>query len=218
MEFTQGATVLSADGKKTGTLERVVLDPQSRDVIAIVLRKAGDLAEDKIVPVDLIQSGQGKTLQLRLEAGALASLEAFEEQHDVVVDEHDLVRELGSESPGAALYWYPPYGGLGAPVPSPVPPRPAYIVRTEENIPPDTVALKTGSRVVDRSGDNVGSVEKVLTDPQANRATHLVISRGLLLKERKLVPTTWIAGVGEETVRLAVGAPQIELLRSYEDE
>jgi hypothetical protein len=48
------------------------------------------------------------------------------------------------------------------------------------------------------------------------RGVHLVVSRGHLLKERKLIPTTWVEGVGDENVRLAVRSPQVERLRPYE--
>jgi uncharacterized protein YrrD len=214
MEFRQNADIQASGGTKLGSLDRVVLDPHTKEVIAIVVRKGPALSEDKIVPLDLIASADEKRVRLRQDAGSLAALPAYEEKHFVVVDEHELIRELGS--PGLPLYWYPPYLGPTASGLSPGYSRPAYALHTDENIPAGTVALHAGARVVDQAGETVGSVEKVLTDPQANRATHFVISRGLLLKERKLVPTTWVEGVGEETVRLAVRSPQVEQLRPYE--
>jgi len=47
-------------------------------------------------------------------------------------------------------------------------------------------------------------------------STHLVISQGLLLKERKLVPTSWASTVTPDEVHLTVGSRLIEELRKYE--
>jgi len=42
-----------------------------------------------------------------------------------------------------------------------------------------------------------------------------VISQGLLLKERKLVPVRWVDVVGEDEVHLAVGSRLLDELREY---
>jgi uncharacterized protein YrrD len=218
MRFQENAEIVASDGKNVGRLDRVVLDPRTHEVAAIILRKGGELREDKVVPLDLIESANGGGVRLRRDAEAVAALEPFEEKHYVVVDEHDLVRELGAPPyPGAPLYGYPPYPGLGAPVFSPFPARPAVIARAEENIPPNTIALRAGARVVDREGETVGSIERILTDPLADRATHFVIERGFVLKDRKMIPMQWVDSLGEDTVRLAVGLRQVQRLRTYED-
>jgi len=69
--------------------------------------------------------------------------------------------------------------------------------------------------VLSSDDEQVGDVEEVLTEPMADRATHLVISEGLLLKEKKLVPTHWITAVLEDSVVLAVDAETIEDLPEY---
>jgi hypothetical protein len=63
----------------------------------------------------------------------------------------------------------------------------------------------------------VGAVEAVLTESQEDRATHLVISEGLLFKEKKLIPTSWVSTVQEDEVRLYVGSGLLEKLPEYED-
>ncbi len=60
-------------------------------------------------------------------------------------------------------------------------------------------------------------MEQVLTDPLTNRVTHLVLSSGLLLKEKKLIPALWIREVGEEEIHLTVGSRFLEKLREYRD-
>jgi sporulation protein YlmC with PRC-barrel domain len=103
---------------------------------------------------------------------------------------------------------YPGYPGY--------PERP-YVAETEQNIPEDTVALAEGAKVYGSDGEHVGDVEQVFMDAQTDQATHLVISRGLLLKERKLVPTTWATTVGEDEVYLSVDSSFMDRLPDYKE-
>jgi hypothetical protein len=45
--------------------------------------------------------------------------------------------------------------------------------------------------------------------------THLLISQGLFLKERKVIPMAWVLDVGEKEVRLAIGSNLLQGLRAY---
>ena len=62
----------------------------------------------------------------------------------------------------------------------------------------------------------MGDVERVFADSQSERVTHFVISKGLLLKERTLVPATWVIRVVEDEVRLVVDADFLDALPEYE--
>jgi uncharacterized protein YrrD len=59
-------------------------------------------------------------------------------------------------------------------------------------------------------------VEKVLTEPEADRASHLVISQGLLTKSKKLIPTSWVSTMLEDEVFLSVPADLVESLPDYQ--
>ncbi len=45
----------------------------------------------------------------------------------------------------------------------------------------------------------------------------MVISEGLLFKERKLIPVLWISAISENEVHLSVGAGTLERLPAYEN-
>jgi len=66
--------------------------------------------------------------------------------------------------------------------------------------------LKKGVKVISNDGQTLGTLERVITDPKTDRITHLVISRGLLMKSRKLIPVYWLGDVFNEQVHLSVGA------------
>jgi len=222
MQFKRGADVFTSDGEKVGEIERVVIDPKTDEVTHVVVEKGFLLTVDKVVPISLIGPATEDRVTLREDAGDLEALPDFEDRHYVLLGDEGL-KEASSRGYARPLHWYPPvrttwwHGGgyLGYPgfFGYPVPP---YVVETERNIPEGTVALKEGAEVITKGGEHVGDLEAVLTDPEEDRATHLVISQGLLLKERKLVPTSWVSTVMSDQVHLAVGVRLIEGLREYE--
>jgi uncharacterized protein YrrD len=212
MQFKEDAKVLTANGQEVGRVDRVVIDPKTKEATHVVVRKGLFFTEDKVVPISLIAAATEEQVTLREAAGDLQALPNFEETHFIPVHESELARPAAGAIYAPSLYSYPPFGGV---MPYPAAIEPAYITETEEHIPPGTVALKEGANVVSADGKHVGNVEQVLTDPQADRVTHFVISEGLLLKERKLVPMGWVSGMDEKEVRLAVGSWLLDELRPY---
>jgi uncharacterized protein YrrD len=214
MQFKEGAKVFTSDGEKVGSVDRVVLDPRTKEVTHAVVRKGFLFAEDKVVPVSLIGAATEERVVLREDAGDLEALPDFEETFYVPIGDAETHTPLPPDY-ARPLYWYPPVStiGWGGPI---YPPLPPYVVETERHIPEGTVALKEGARVISSEGEHVGNVEAVLTGPQADRATHLLVSRGLILTENKLVPTTWVSRVGEDEVHLLVGSRLLEQLPEYQ--
>lgn len=211
MRFEQGADVYTAESNKIGEINRVIIDPKTNEVTHVVVQKGFLLTVDKVVPISLIGPTIEDRVTLRENAGDLEALPDFEETHYVLSSEEK-------------LFWYPPTrsmwwhtgGYLG--FTGSFYPIPPYVAQTERNIPEGTVALKDGAKVISSGGKHVGNVETILIDPQENRATHLVISKGLLSKERKLIPTSWVSIVMSDEIHLAVDSGVIEELREYEPE
>ncbi len=214
MKFNQGASIFTKDGKEAGRIERVVIHPKTKLVTHIVVRTGLVFTEDKVVPVEAVAGGQKGRITLLLDADKLEDLPDFQETHYVVLNEEELqrvaARSLHDATP--VTYWIPPYG---QPMSSPNTELP-YIAETETHIPADTVAVREGARVITRDRKHIGNVEQVLTSSMSNRATHFLVSKGLLLKEKKMVPVEWVDKFGENNVRLAVGAGVIETLPDHE--
>jgi hypothetical protein len=141
----------------------------------------------------------------------------FEETHYVRLDEGEWRNAPDRYGAGYALplYWYPPVASVLESPGLVGPPATAYVPRTERNTPEGTVALEAGARVIAADGQHVGNVEEVLTEPEADRATGIVISQGLLLKGKKRIPVHWIRTVGDDEVHLAVGSRLLERLRAH---
>jgi len=210
MELRKGATVVSVDGEEIGSIERVVMDPATREVSHLVVQKGFLISRDRLVPVDTVQQSTEEQVILKKTHEEVEDMPEFEETHYVPLKIES--REGKEKKIVTPLYWYPPIGTpidyYGYPI------RPFY-KETERHIPEGSIPLKEGARVESADGTRVGNVESVFTDPSTGKATHFLIAKGIFLKDQKLVPTQWILKVEEDTVKLAVDAPFIETLSEY---
>ncbi len=208
MEFKQGTKVYTYDGKDVGSVDRVVLNPKTKEVTHIVVRKGFLFSEDKIVPLSLVASATDESVKLRQDAGKLNDLPPFEETHYVGLNEEETRTAAYPAGLAAPFYWYAPTGGwMGYPdYGDSYAYPPPYPSETTQNIPDNTVALREGADVISADGKHVGSVKRIFTKSGSDRATHFLISEGLFFKEQKLVPIGWISDVQEDEVHLNVGA------------
>jgi uncharacterized protein YrrD len=216
MELKEGTSVFTPNGDEVGKINRFVLDPATNEVTHIVVQKGWLFPEDKVVPIAMVSTATEERVMLNQNIEDLDQLPPFEETHFVELTDAD-IRPTGPSTYryAPAYYWYPPSGYIGYPEFGPGyygwPP-----VETTRNIPADTVPLKEGANVMSSDGEHVGDVERLFVDPDSNRATHFLISEGLLFKERKLVPAHWVRSVEEDQVHLTVPSRLLERLPKYE--
>lgn len=203
MQFTQNGSVVTADGKEAGHIAWVVIDPQTKEVTHLVIHRGFIFTNDKVVPIEQVTVGPEGQVGLQLESQQLADLPDFAETQYVPA-----VDSKGGDSP-STVFSYPPYPG-GAPLLSNFAPK--VLRETHLNIPQDSVPLKEGARVVSGDDKEVGHVEQVLTSPPGDHVTHFLISKGLLVKEKRLIPAAWVDRLGEGEVHLAVKSSAVEKL------
>ncbi len=216
MELKEGTSVFTQSGEEVGKINRFVLDPATNEVTHIVVQKGWLLPEDKVVPIAMITSATEERVVLNQGIKDLDQLPPFEETHFVELTAGDVPPPDSSTRRYApAYYWYPPSGYMGYPAFGPGyygwPP-----LETTRNIPADTVPLKEGADVISSDGKHVGDVERLFVDTESNKATHFLISEGLLFKDRKLIPAHWIRSVEENKVHLAVPSRLLERLPEYQ--
>jgi uncharacterized protein YrrD len=217
MEIKENAGVYAAGGEKIGEVDRVVIDPRTREVSHLVTRKGLLFTREKVIPLDSVIEAEGDRIVLEAGANDPDWFPDFEEEH--YLPSERLVR---GGKPGAGyarpfLFYYP---RTGKPWWGSVPgyPPPNYVPRTERNIPAGTVPLDEGARVMSHDGKKAGKVTRVFTEPDEKRVTHLVISRGLLSKVRKLITTDWVKTVSDGAVHLSVDKDVIDQLPEYSEE
>jgi len=215
MQLKKGAEVFSSAGEKIGSLDRVVLNPETKEVTHLVVEKGILFTTNKVIPVEYINLEVGDRIALEKTAQELEVLPSYDSESYINLDKTDYPDEDQSLN---AVYWYPPlhYPWWTTGGSSPMWYAKPRFVKAENVIPEDTVALEEGAKVISKDGKHIGNVEQVIVETSDHRATHIVVSEGFFLKERKLVPTIWITDVDEDQVTLSVWSDLFERLPEYE--
>ena len=212
MNFRENAHVLTSGGEKIGRIDRVVVDPATEEVTHLVVKKGLLFTRDRVVPVDEIESTTDEQVVLKKSADP-DTFPSFEQTQHIPIAGIEEIKNREAEE-ARKLIWYhtriemPWWSQGGYPGPS----KPLFVKKTRRNIPEGTIPLEEGARVVDAEGDAVGEIEEVYAEPAEHRVTHLLISRGALSKEKKLIPSMWIKDIYEDSVRLSVKNQVIESL------
>ncbi|HET9589315.1 MAG TPA: PRC-barrel domain-containing protein [Anaerolineales bacterium] len=209
MEFKKNAEVVTRDGDKIGTLDRIVMDPQTKQAGYLVVRSGFLLTEDKLIPIKQVRSVTEERIEVDVSSEAVDDFPRYEEVEYIAVD------QAGSPDEAELSYWYPPAGGWSISGRYTPFPQPLQIERVGKNIRENMIGLKQGAEVFASDGEHVGSIERMFTDENNDLITHLVVSTGLLHKERKLIPAYWLTEVTEEEVHLAVDAAFLERLPEF---
>jgi uncharacterized protein YrrD len=222
MRFKEGAPVYSADARHMDSVDRVVVDAETRAITHVVVEKGLFFTTDKLVPISFVKEASDDEVTLRKVADDIQDLPDFKESYYVPAEGGSAdPRQLPTDA--QSIFPYPPRNvtwwgpseildGTGQPG------QPRFVRRKLENLSRGQVALKEGARVFDRDGKQVGNVAEVLTDPESDRITHLVIARGLLLRRETLIPSNWVQDIGEESVHLAVTAAYLRDLKVHQPE
>jgi sporulation protein YlmC with PRC-barrel domain len=195
MEFKDGASVYTSNGSITGSLYRVVIDPETKKVTHIVIQKGLLVKEDKVIAMEKVASASPEKVTLNCTVDEIKEMPPLEiEKYEPMSGNSG--REQNYDPLAGRMYWT----------------ERSVIMETKRTIPDELVALKEGARVMIENDEHVGNVERVFTEPETGKVTHFIVSQGLLLKTRKTVPIQWVGMLDDVTVRLSVGIQQLEAL------
>jgi uncharacterized protein YrrD len=212
MQITPGVSVFTSDDKEAGRVERVVIDPRTREVTHLVVGSSLLFNDSRIIPIPMITSADEDRIVLLEDQTSLENLPYFEQTHFIPPSEAGDTNKTPEAYP-PPLYWYPPAGMSSMGFPG----FWTYPTRTEQNLPEDLVALRDGAKVTDIAEEDIGEIERMIMEKESGKVTHLVVGWGLIQRSHKLVPAHWVEGVEEDQVRLAVHKREIESLPEYND-
>ena len=208
MRLEKGNEVFAANGDKIGTLSRVVIDATTRDVTDLVVDK-GVLGHEKVIPVTMVDTERDDRITLR---DGDYDFPDYKTAHYIPSEETTQPSEHIQ-----SYYWYPPTN-FQFPTNGMMPDGrvvPDYVVRKETSIPEGRVTIDEGAQVISADDKHIGNVEQVIAQAD-NHVTHLVVGKGFLLKEHKMVPSTWITEADENRVHLSVDSKVFERLPDYQ--
>jgi sporulation protein YlmC with PRC-barrel domain len=212
MDLQKDAMIVTHDGQEVGHLDRVAINPRSKEVTHLVVRKGRLFPVDKVIEMSYVDSVTPERIILRPELGDPEYLPPFQVKYYV-----------GTNAPMAPDAGFGGLGGVpvrGIPdsaLPLPKLPPAGKELEVEQNVPDTTVALKEGAKVVAEDGKAVGQVVRITADETTGTATHFVVTMGTVGKTHKAVPTDWIGDVQEKEVKLLVEADAVEQLSDYEE-
>jgi uncharacterized protein YrrD len=202
MKLKYKASVYTSDGNEAGSLHRVVIDPGTEEVTHIVIQKGLLITENKVIAVAQVASASEDKVTLNCTADEVKEMSPLEiEQYAPL-----------SDTLGQGQKYDPMTGGVYT---NPTLER-SIITEVKRTIPDELVALKEGAQVLSEDDEQVGNVDCLFTEPGTGKVISLAVSQGLLFKTRKFIPIQWVRMLGDDHVRLTVGAQQLEDLPADE--
>jgi len=195
MEFKDGTRVYTSDGKEAGSLSRVVINPDTREVTHIVVQRGLLVKEEQVIDVDKIDSASQEKVTLHCTIDEFKEMPPLEIQIEHPAPISQQAQNYTSLSGG--VYWNPAL-------------ERSLITETKRAIPEELVALKEGAQVMGKDHEQVGNIECVVTETETGKVIRFIVSQGLMLKTRKSIPIQWVDTLGEDTIRLTVEARQLE--------
>ncbi|HEX2965778.1 MAG TPA: PRC-barrel domain-containing protein [Syntrophorhabdaceae bacterium] len=215
MRYRKDAEVMTSGGKKIGEIDRVIVNPSTDAVTHIVVRKGFLFTSDRMISVDKIENTYKDKIVLKKGIEDVKELPEYREREYISALDDSGIEHETEYAP--SMMWYYPTPGFGWWAEAPGYPVPPFVVKIEINIPEGTVPVSEGARVISEDGVEVGEVYLIYTEPKENRITHILLQKGILKKERKLIPSNWIKSVSEDEIQINVPEQVVKNLPEYEE-
>lgn len=210
-----GQEVFASDGEKVGTVDRLVINPQTRTVEQLIVHSGFFTREDKLIDTGFIANVDARGVHLNATGDDVHGFPVFAEERFAVASHEDHA-DAGMVIPNAGgtgqLLYDAPFTGRGYPEsgsffdPAPLDPPP---VETTSNVPETDVIVSDGTDVIGSDGDKVGTVSDVTLDTDG-RLESFVVKAGMLFKHDVRIGADQVAEIGSRHVRLNVTADQAD--------
>lgn len=228
MQVKLGATVVSSDGQNIGAVDRLVIDPVSRQLLSMVVRQGRWLTEERIIGRQFVDDiGVNGSVRITLPADKVDTLPQFAKAQFITPQANwDSVlyprvgsgnmAGLGISSSFAAtssvVKASGPGGGSISDLPGDLIGAGGYgQVNFEQisNLPSDALLIDSGTDVLDRDEKKVGEIDD-FTYNAAGEITGFRVRGGLFGRRRMAIPVSAVAGASLKRVRLNIPLAEIE--------
>jgi uncharacterized protein YrrD len=210
-----GAEVSFQDGAG-GTLHKVVVDPQTKQVTDLVIVKGLLQRHDYVIPLSVVEQASENEIQVALYTQELASYPQYSEvEFEEPLDdwEHEIYYPREH-----VLVWNPIAGYIEQPRSI----VPVIRRRLPKGIPFGEEVIGRSSVVRNIDGV-VGKIDHLWLDRDSWEITHLIVRRGIV-PHYFVIPFSWISTItpqevfikGTDTQLKPVPATQLQLLLAYD--
>lgn len=214
MQVELGAKVNTADGKELGTIDKLILEPESGEVKAIVVQKGLLFTRDVEIPLEGIAGQEAGRVRLHATSEQVDDLPRFMEGSYTTPPPGRIAEyEAAYGYPSAAFLW--PARGAAAPAPS------AYGDEALGDVGDEVRSLhgkqdranaviEVGSEVRSRDGEKVGTVRRVVFDTSDGTPTAIVVREGFLFTEDVELPASLISGADDGVIYLDARSDEVK--------
>jgi sporulation protein YlmC with PRC-barrel domain len=194
LDIPINAKVLCADGQPCGRTSYVVLNPVTKTMTHVVVKRGVWPNDERLVPIELVIDSALEHIQLSCSRDKLAAMDTFIETEFV---ESEVDQYLTDSYVLAWPYRYPAM---------------RRVTVEHERIPIGELAIRRGARV-EASDGYAGHVDGFLVDETSEHITHLVLREGHLWGQKDVtIPVSEIARIEEDVVHLRLDKDNIEKL------
>ena len=182
MQFNQGASLVTLDGKGAGHIDRVVIDPTTKEITHLVIQRGLLQRQEKVVQIISVTSGSNGQLTVHVRSEDLEFLPAYEEEQYILVDQGQVAKR-----PRWSLYTrLIPAASLDCQL------WPPLCRGNSGEYSREYRSVEGRGRVIACDEKEVGHVEQVLMSTPTDQVTHFVIAKGFLVRENRLIPIGWV--------------------------
>ncbi len=176
MHYRLNAAVHSFGGDPVGQLNRLVVSPSAQEITHLIVHTGSLFGAARVVAVDHVEQAISGAITLYRSADDVAQLPVWTDVPVEGLERHPAVWSVrDGEGDG-----------------------------TSTSAPLGAILLREGVSVKSSDGVDVGDVETVATGSDATTITFLHVARGLMTRERHLVPISWVSLIGDDVVHLNV--------------
>lgn len=216
MRIDLGTDVFGSDGEKVGSVERIVVDSNTKDIHQFIVHRGFLTPEDKLVDIDMISSQDADGIRLDLTSDQVNELPDYIEERFIQVPEHDqdAIPFIIPSAMGAGAYLYgAPNIGRGYEGSSDsffdAAPTVAPVIEDESNIAETDVMISEGTDVYGADGNKVGSVDEILVGNDGS-VNGFIVSKGFIFKKEVRIPIDWVESADGSEIRLNVTSTEAE--------
>jgi sporulation protein YlmC with PRC-barrel domain len=203
-----GTRVVDSTGKAVGTVRRIILHRDSREVAGIVVHQGAVNRREILVPVGKV-AAFGDEVRLALRSAELAGLDLFGGEPLQAMPDHWEMpagfdqRDFFLVGGGGWLEGVLPFEHTSAAVAG----TPAYVRDRDTTPEPTEPDVAAGMQVYSSDGHRVGDVEAVEVDDASRRVCRVIVRKGFLFGKETSIPASMIATVTDRiTLRTDSGA------------
>jgi uncharacterized protein YrrD len=194
--ITAGTPVYTSDNQHVGHVGYVVVDPNTFRVADLVVSTGNVLGRDIVVSVDQVARETEDGVYLRLDRQGLDACPDYVDV-DYQAPPSTWLPSAGITYPAGTMLWP---AGIAYPEATSV----------TVNTPEGTVGLHPGMDVISSDGHKVGSIDAMITDPESQDVTGVVVKHGFIFTHDTTIPISEVANVENDQVKLRVTRDQAE--------